>query len=140
MSRVTSKERLIGSVSLFSSCTPAQIREIASLADEVSVEAGTVLVREGRPGLEFFAIAAGEASVTVDGREVAVLGPGSFFGEMALLDRGPRSATVTASTQMHLLVLEPRSFTALLEEAPPVSERIGAALARRIRAAERVAV
>ena len=81
-------------------------------------------------------IAEGEAKATVRGSGSSSLGPGDVVGEMSLLDQAPRAATVTAWTDMHLLVLTPRDFSALIEEFPPVARRIMAALAGRVREAE----
>ena len=78
----------------------------------------------------------GKAKATMRGKGTAVLGPGSFFGEMSLLDQGPRSATVTAETDMRLLVLGSREFSALVNEVPVVAVRIMRGLAERLRAAE----
>ena len=81
-------------------------------------------------------IAVGKAKATMRGKGTAALGPGSFFGEMSLLDQGPRSATVTAETDMSLLVLGSREFSALVNEVPTVAVRIMRGLAERLRAAE----
>ncbi|HVL81664.1 MAG TPA: cyclic nucleotide-binding domain-containing protein, partial [Actinomycetota bacterium] len=106
----------------------------------VEVPAGTVLTREGSPGREAFVIAEGRASVTLDGRAMAELGPGAFFGEMALLDRGPRSATVEALTPMTLFVLDARSFSSLLAETPSVVRKMLQTVAVRLRAYESAAM
>jgi CRP-like cAMP-binding protein len=123
-------------VPLFSACTDRDLRRIAGLVDEMDVRDRTVLIRQGEPGRECFVIAEGEAKATVRGSGSASLGPGDVVGEMSLLDQAPRAATVTAWTDMHLLVLTPRNFSALIEEFPPVARRIMAALARRVREAE----
>jgi CRP/FNR family transcriptional regulator, cyclic AMP receptor protein len=133
------KLELLGRVSLFSACNRGELARIASLADQVEAKAGSVLTREGEPGSEFFVIAAGNGKAAVKGRKVASLGPGSFFGELALLDQGPRTATVSAESDMELLVLDSRSFSALIEETPTVARKIFRELARRLRAAERAA-
>lgn len=132
-----SKKQLIKNTSLFSACNDKEVGAIASLADEVDVPQGFELAREGRIGREFFVIADGEAKVSKGGRKVVMLGPGSFFGEMALLDQGPRTATVTAQTPMRLFVLDSRSFAALIEQAPPVARKILRTLAQRLRTAEK---
>ena len=122
---------------MFSACTNRELRRIASLADQIEVPKGKVLTRQGDPGWECFVITEGEAKATMRGRGSATLGPGSFFGEMALLDQGPRSATVTAESDMRLLVLSSRDFSALLEEVPSVARRMMRGLAERLREAER---
>ena len=131
------KEELIANVSLFSTCTRGELARIASLVDEVDAPKGKVLVRQGEPGRECFVIADGKARATIRGKGSALLGPGSFFGEMSLLDQGPRSATVTAETDMHLLVLGSREFSSLVNEVPTVAVRMMRGLAERLRGAER---
>jgi CRP-like cAMP-binding protein len=131
-----SKAELLSNVRLFSTCNKRELARIASLVDEVEAPKGKVIVRQGDPGRECFVIADGRARATMRGKGTAVLGPGSFFGEMALLDQGPRSATVMAETDMHLLVLGSRQFSALINEVPTVAVRIMQGLAERLRAAE----
>ena len=130
------KVELLRNVPLFSACTDRDLRRIAGLVEEMDVRDRTVLIRQGEPGRECFVIAEGKAKATVRGSGSASLGPGDVVGEMSLLDQAPRAATVTAWTDMHLLVLTPRNFSALIEEFPPVARRIMAALAGRVREAE----
>jgi CRP/FNR family transcriptional regulator, cyclic AMP receptor protein len=124
-------------VRLFSNCNKRELARIASLVDEVDAPKGKVIVREGEPGRECFVIADGRARATIRGKGTATLGPGSFFGEMSLLDQGPRSATVTAETDLHLLVLGSREFSSLVNEVPTVAVRMMRGLAERLRASER---
>jgi CRP-like cAMP-binding protein len=105
-------------VRLFRNCSHKQLEQVASIVDEIDVEAGRVLCRQGETGHEAFVVIAGEASVTVDGAEVETLGPGSLVGEISLIDHGPRTATVSAKTPMHLLVVPGNRFAQLLEEVP----------------------
>jgi CRP/FNR family cyclic AMP-dependent transcriptional regulator len=128
---------LLGKVPLFSSCTSRELSKIASLITEIDVPAEKVLTREGEPGRECFVIADGGMKVTLRGRRIATLGPGELFGEMSLLDMGPRAATVTAETPAKLYVLSPRDFSALLEDVPTVGRKILRTLARRLREAEK---
>jgi CRP/FNR family transcriptional regulator, cyclic AMP receptor protein len=121
---------------LFSGCSGAELRKIRSSLDQVSVDAGKVLVEEGRVGMEFFLITEGTAKVTRRGRKVATLGPGDYFGELALLDRRPRSASVVSETEMDLLVLSQRQFNGLLESVPSISRKMLAAMANRLRDAD----
>jgi CRP-like cAMP-binding protein len=100
------------------------------------VPKGKVLVEEGRIGLEFFLIVDGTAVVTRNGRKVATVGPGDYFGELALLDRRPRSASVVSETEMDLLVLSQRQFNGLLESVPTISRKMLAAMANRLRDAD----
>jgi CRP/FNR family transcriptional regulator, cyclic AMP receptor protein len=131
------KLRLLGGVPLFSACTKRDLSRIASLVEELEVPKGKVLMRQGDSGRECYVIAEGTAKAAMRGRGSASLGPGAFFGEMALLDQGPRSATVTAETDMHLLVLSSREFFSLLDAVPGVAQRIMRGLAERLREAER---
>jgi CRP-like cAMP-binding protein len=128
--------RLLGGVSLFRACTDKELAHIASLTTEIDVPADDVLCREGESGSEFFVIIDGEASVTIDGQLRAKIGPGNFFGEMALLDGGPRIATVTATTPSRLLVLSRQEFFSLLDGAPRVARQLLTAVGARLRAAE----
>ena len=127
---------LLSGVSLFSPCAEHELRRIAALVDEIEAPKGKTLVREGDPGAEFFVVVKGSATVTRDGRKVATIGPGSFFGELALLDQGPRAATVTADADMQLLVLSSRAFSAILYDMPSVSRGILRGMAERLRLAE----
>jgi CRP-like cAMP-binding protein len=124
---------------LFSSCTASELRKIRSSLDEVEVPAGKVLVEEGRIGMEFFIIVSGVAAVTREGKKVATLGPGGHFGELALLDRRPRSASVVSETEMDLLVLSQRQFNSLLTSVPTISRKMLAAMANRLREADALA-
>jgi CRP/FNR family transcriptional regulator, cyclic AMP receptor protein len=132
----TNKVNLLKGVRLFSACNDKELGRIATLADEINVPAGRVLTEEGTPGGEFFVVADGTATATLGGKKLASLGQGAFFGEMSLLDHGPRVATITADTPMHLLVLDPRSFTSLLEDVPSVGRKILRVMAERLREVE----
>ena len=131
------KVELLRGVSLFSACSKRELSRIASLADQIDVPKGKVLTREGEPGSEFFVVIKGQATVIVGKRgRIAPLGPGASFGEMSLLDQGPRTATVEAQTDMQLLVLDARSFSSLLADVPSVARKVLAAMAGRLRVAE----
>ncbi len=114
----------LGELELFTGCTPAQLAEARRLLTLLTVDAGTVLIREGGLGMEFMLIASGEANVTIDGHHVATLGRGDFAGEMSLLGGARRSATVTAETPMTVYVANPSEFRGLLDVAPTVAERV----------------
>lgn len=133
----SSKVEMLKNVSLFSACTNKELSQIASLVDEADIREGAVLTREGGPGREFFVVVEGKAKVTLRGKKMAEFGPGQFFGEMSLLDQGPRSATVTALTPMKVYVLDSRSFSTLLDKHPAVARKILRALAQRIRVLEK---
>lgn len=126
----------LSTIWLFSTCTSKELRLVRRGLDEVTAPAGTALCEEGAIGREFFFIVDGRASVRRNGRKVALLGPGDYFGELALLDRGPRSASVVADTDMTLLVLTQREFNRLLEDVPPLSRKLLAAMAGRLRDAD----
>jgi CRP/FNR family cyclic AMP-dependent transcriptional regulator len=117
-------------------CRDDELARVATLVDEVEVEAGRVLMREGAAAGETYLIVEGEATVALRDRVIATIGPGQFVGEMAMLDHGPRSATVTATTPMRLLVFGRREFASLLNE-PGIGRQIAIQIARRLRVAER---
>lgn len=123
----------LAKVSLFAGADHKELVEISKATTEHTAAAGDVLVRQGDPGREAFIVIEGEAEVTVDGNTVATLGPGACIGEIALLDKGLRSATVTATTDMKLLVLDPREFKGLMLKVPPIAVKVAAALAARVR-------
>ena len=138
-SRMGQDEKMarLQTVPILSECTGRQLREVARIAEVVELEAGTVLTRVDEPGEDFFFIVDGSARVDVPDGKHAQLSPGEFFGEMSLLDGGPRTATVTAATAVRLLVIKRRHFTTLLREVPALGLKICATLARRLREAER---
>ncbi|MCU1430369.1 MAG: cyclic nucleotide-binding protein [Actinomycetia bacterium] len=119
-------------VPMFSTCTPEQLAYVAALAEERDAQPGEEIVREGDGGSEFFVIATGTARVSRRGEEVANLGAGDYFGELALLDPAPRDATVTASTPSNLLVMSRDAFTAALDGVPELRDAMLHGLARRI--------
>lgn len=123
----------LAEVPLFSACSRKELGIIARRTERVQVQAGKVLVREGAAGAEFFVILAGTAEVSRHGKRVATLGPGSFFGDLALLDRAPRNATVTAKTEMDLAVLGQREFAAMIDEVPGFAHKLLSGLAHRLR-------
>lgn len=126
-------------VPLFRSCSKQEVRQIARLSDEVRVPAGKMIIREGAVGHEFFLLLDGEVQVTRAGVEVAVLGPGAFFGELALLVRAPRDASVTTLTPCALLVIGAREFSGLLAAAPTLTRKLLEGMARRLAEADRAA-
>lgn len=106
---------------------------MARASDEVTLPAGRNLCEQGSIGREAFVIVGGSAEVRRNGRRVATLGPGDCFGELALLDHGPRTATVTAVTDIDVLVLGAREFAGILDEVPPIAHKLLKSLASRIR-------
>jgi CRP/FNR family transcriptional regulator, cyclic AMP receptor protein len=123
-------------VPLFEGCSKRQLRSLAKIAQVFDVAADTVLTRAGEPGDEFFLIVDGTARVDVSTEKHAPLHPGEFFGEMSLLDGGPRSATVVAATPIRLLVISRRHFSVLLKEVPGLTQTLLTTLSRRVRQAE----
>jgi len=126
-------------VPLFSAVSGKGLRSIIQAATEVDVQAGKVLVREGEWGREMYVILRGTAEVTRDGRRLRELVPGDFFGEMACRSPAPRTATVTARSDMRVMVLDSRAMGGVVEKEPAVARRLLAAMADRIRATERSA-
>ena len=122
-------------IPLFSACTDGELELIASRTTEIHADAGEVLAREGRTGREFVVIVEGTAKVFVADRQVAVLGAGDFFGEVALLDNGPRTATVVADTDLVADVSSQQEFAELIEGAPTLARTLLVGLAQRLRAA-----
>lgn len=135
MARDTHLDKL-ADVPLFSALSRKDLQRIAKASDEVDVKAGRVLVDQGKTGHEFFLILDGTASVRRNNRKVATLGSGDYFGELALLSREPRDASVVADDDMKLLILGQREFTGLLDAVPGLASKILAIMARRLRAAD----
>lgn len=106
---------------------------MARASDELALPAGRHLCEQGSTGREAFILVGGSAEVRRNGRKVATLGPGDCVGELALLDHGPRTATVTATTDVDVLVLGAREFAGILDEVPPIAHKLLKALASRIR-------
>jgi CRP/FNR family cyclic AMP-dependent transcriptional regulator len=140
MARGDEKLEHLRSVRLFSAASKKELGVLGRAADEVTVDAGHELTKEGAVGHEFFVIMEGEADVKMKGRKVATLGKGQSFGELALLDKGPRNATVTAKTPMTVLVLGQREFAAVLDEVPTLTHKLLQAMAARLREADAKAV
>ena len=127
---------LLGHVDVLAECTKKELAEIASMSTEYDATAGQVLAQEGHVGAEFFVIIAGRATASRDGVILATLGPTNFFGELALLDGGLRTATVVADTDLHLLVLSRAEFKKLCRTYPSVSYRMLKGLGERLRRAD----
>lgn len=126
----------LSQVPLFSACSKRDLGLVARRAEDVRVDAGKVLVTEGEAGHEFFVIVKGSARVTRRGKRIAILGPGSAFGELALLDKAPRNATVVAETPMELVVLGQREFAGIIDEVPGFARKLLTGMALRLRAAD----
>ena len=120
-------------VHLFSACNRTELKSLAKRTSDIKVDAGQVIIRENQGAYEFFIVVDGQAEVTRDNKRMATLGPGDFFGELALLDRGLRNATVTALTAMEIVVLPQWDFEQALDEAPRMTRKLLAGMARRLR-------
>jgi CRP-like cAMP-binding protein len=119
-------------IPLFSTISKKDLDQVARWADEVDVPVGKHLVEQGKFAHEFFVIESGTAEVVVDGERVAELGPGDFFGEIALLGHQRRSATVTATAPVTAIAMHSRDFSAMAETMPAVCDRITAAMRERL--------
>lgn len=125
----------LAGVGLFSDLSKAQLRSLARLMTCVEVPAGRALTTEGEVGREFMVVVDGQASVRREGRLIATLGPGDFVGEMSLIAGTPRSATVTAETDMLVETLNRREFSTLLDESPKVARKIMVGAVKRLQEA-----
>jgi CRP/FNR family cyclic AMP-dependent transcriptional regulator len=134
------KHELLKKVPLFRTCSDRDIDLIEGLTDDIDVPDGKVIIKEGVYGHEFFIVIAGKLDVTREGKHLRDLGPGEFAGEIALIDGGLRTATVTAAMPSRLLVLGRREFNSLLEQYPQIQIEVLQALAHRVRVLEPDAV
>jgi CRP/FNR family cyclic AMP-dependent transcriptional regulator len=132
MLRKNAKVELIKRVPLFEECSRKDLTEIASIADEIDLREGKELTKEGKPGREFFVLIEGDADVKKGSRRINRLGAGDFFGEIALVTRRPRTATVVATSPVRALVVTDRSFRTLLERQPEIQSKVMSALAARL--------
>jgi CRP/FNR family cyclic AMP-dependent transcriptional regulator len=132
---VSTKEVItrLAQVPLFSGCSQRDLQTIARVVKDIDHEDGTVIAREGEPGVGLFIIADGTAEVTIGGVKKNTLGTGDFFGEIALLDGGPRTATVTATSDVKLLGLTEWVFRGLMQEHPSIAVKTLQAMAGRLR-------
>lgn len=126
------KVDLLKRVPLFAGCSKAELRELALVTDEVDLREGRTLVREGQAGREFFVLVEGSVRVSRKGRKISQLGPGDWFGEIALLTHTPRSATVTATSPVRVLVLTDRAFRRVVEWMPSIALKVLASLGQRL--------
>ena len=126
------KEDLIRHVPLFARCSRGEVKQIAQIADEIDLGEGTELTREGAAGREFFVLLEGTAEVERAGQKVNALGPGDFFGEIALISEEPRTATVRASSPVRALVVTARAFRRLIDEQPEIKTSVMQAMADRL--------
>ncbi|HET7513343.1 MAG TPA: cyclic nucleotide-binding domain-containing protein [Gaiella sp.] len=132
--RKNAKVELLQGVPLFASCSKAELERIASLADELDLAEGATLIREGERGREFLVVVDGTVRVTKRGKTVRELGSGDFIGEIALISDVPRTATVTATSPVRLLVVTDRAFRGLIEEMPSIATKVLQSLGERLHA------
>ena len=132
--RKNTKVELLQAVPLFASCSKTELERIASLADELDLADGATLIREGERGREFLVIVDGTVRVTKRGKKVRDLGSGDFIGEIALVSDVPRTATVTATSPVRLLVVTDRAFRGLIEEMPSIATKVLQSLGQRLHA------
>jgi CRP/FNR family transcriptional regulator/CRP/FNR family cyclic AMP-dependent transcriptional regulator len=131
--RGTTEHHDLTRIWLFSGCSKAELRKIQRLLEEVTVPSGTLLVQEGEEGYLFFVVVSGTAAVVRRRRTIATLGPGDFFGELSLIDRAPRSASVTCTTDMSMLVIRQRDFQTILKSSPRITRKLLASMSGRLR-------
>jgi len=127
-----SKIKLIRKVPLFSRLSKKGLEEVAKIADEIDFREGKVITKEGARGHEFVVILEGSAEVQKNGRRVNTLGSGDFLGEIALVTKQPRTATVTTTKPTRALVISDRDFLTLLKRSPEVSQGIVQAMGERL--------
>jgi CRP-like cAMP-binding protein len=123
---------LIKRVPLFGSASKNELEEIAKLADEIDLPEGREVITEGATGREFFVLIDGTAEVVRGGKKVASIGPGDFFGEIALVAKTPRNATITTTSPARALVITDRAFRQLLEHSPTIAVGVLEVLAERL--------
>lgn len=123
---------LLGRVPLFSGLDPRELETISRTVHERTFNAGDTVAEEGQGGVGFFVIKAGEAKVTVGGDEVRRLGPGDYFGEIALISEGSRTATVTAESELECYGLTPWEFRPLVQTNAGIAWKILQVLAKQV--------
>lgn len=128
---------LLAGVPLFEELSKKDLKELLETSKEVSFAPGRTIVEEGTTGVAFHMILEGTARVSVKGRTKAKLKAGDYFGEISLIDRGPRSATVSAETQVHTLTIASWNFLALIDHSPVLARKLLAGLCKRIRETEK---
>jgi CRP-like cAMP-binding protein len=130
------KADALGRCPFFADLSRNELRELAKVTEDMEVQEGKTLTREGAAGSEFFVIVDGEVAVTKDGSEIRTMSEGDFFGEISLLEDRPRTATVTAKTPLRFFVLTRQNFRALMDKQPELEEKVTSALEERLRTTE----
>ena len=126
------KVELLKKVPLFSKLDKKGLQDVAHIADELDLPAGKEMATQGDRGREFFVLIKGEAEVTKDGARINTMKEGDFFGEIALVTKMPRTATVTATSNVDVLVITERAFDNLLKKSPEIGRSVAEALAERV--------
>lgn len=126
------KTEAIRTVPLFSRLSKSELAQVAGLADEVDIPEGRTLMREGDRGREFIVLLEGEAEVIKGGKQLRTLRAGDFLGEIALVARVPRTATVTAKTDLRALVITDQGFRSLMASTPQIQSKVLEAFAERL--------
>jgi CRP-like cAMP-binding protein len=137
MPRKTFVRKSIAAVPMFEFCSAQELEELDRLVDEVTIPAGEPLIKEGDSGAEFFIVESGRCAVSVNGKQVAEIGPGGYFGELALIGEARRDAQVTAIENMDVIVIGRREFQTLLRKVPSLSMTLLEGMARRLQKADR---
>ena len=133
MAKRSSATDHLASVPLFAACSKKELATIAKAGDVIQLPDGHTLTTQDESSREAFVLMEGSVVVRRNGRKVADLGPGAVIGELGLLDRGPRTATVVADGPVEVMVLGPREFTALLDDVPAITHKLLKALSARVR-------
>ena len=126
------KADLLKKVPLFSKLGKKDLQDVAHIADEIDLPAGKEMATEGDRGREFFVLLKGEAEVTRRGERINTMKAGDFFGEIALVTQMPRTATVKATSDVDVLVINEPDFVALLKRSPEIGRCVAEALAERV--------
>lgn len=130
------KLALLGKVPLLAGLGRKDLEQVGRLCEEIDVAAGKTVARQGDRATEFFVIVDGQVSIERDGEHLRDMGPGDFFGELAMLANIPRTATVTTTTAARLLVLGSREFNALIHDYPAIQHAVMHAVAQRVASLE----
>ena len=130
--RKDAKIELLKNVPLFAHLNKRALQDVAQIADEIDLPAGKEMATEGDRGREFVVLLEGEAEVTKGGKRINTMKNGDFFGEIALVTKMPRTATVQATTDVHVLVITERAFDSLVKKSPEVARGVAEALAERV--------
>jgi CRP-like cAMP-binding protein len=116
---------LLAEIDFFKGCTPRQLDDIAKLSSSRQLAVGEVLCRQGDEEHDVFVLLDGEASVNIDGRDVAIVGRGEVVGELSMETGGHRTATLTATSPLHVVVLDPREIDSVLMADPGAARNLG---------------